>query len=366
MYPDGLHHDAMDDPRAGDEKPAGYGKRELERDDREDPREQRAGGDPQPEPARDEAHLSPFAAARGDVAGEGERRCSDGRRADPLNQSKEGEAGGRGDPAEEGGGRCHEDEPRDDQGLPPDPVGEPAERQLEDEPGDHERAERDAEAERSFVETLVELLLERCHHGERPRHQQGRERRAEYCRGEQCTVEGPEPVRGHGAVDRDVVNPQLDQQDRKEDEGTAGEERTLRLELKLLADVGLIGLPNAGKSTLISAASAARPKVADYPFTTLVPNLGVVRYGGYLTFVMADIPGLIEGASEGQGLGTRFLRHVERTDLFLHLVDISDLQPGDPIDNFELINTELVRHNPALASKPQLVVLTRIDLAEVR
>jgi GTP-binding protein len=148
--------------------------------------------------------------------------------------------------------------------------------------------------------------------------------------------------------------------------GTAGEERTLRLELKLLADVGLIGLPNAGKSTLISAASAARPKVADYPFTTLVPNLGVVRYGGYLTFVMADIPGLIEGASEGQGLGTRFLRHVERTDLFLHLVDISDLQPGDPVGNFELINTELVRHNPALASKPQLVVLTKMDLTEVR
>ncbi|HKK02067.1 MAG TPA: GTPase ObgE [Desulfuromonadales bacterium] len=148
--------------------------------------------------------------------------------------------------------------------------------------------------------------------------------------------------------------------------GTPGEERTLRLELRLLADVGLIGLPNAGKSTLISAASAARPKIADYPFTTLVPNLGVVRYGGYQTFVMADIPGLIEGASEGQGLGTRFLRHVERTDLFLHLVDLSDLQPGDPVQDFELINAELVRHNPALASKPQLVVLTKMDLTEVR
>jgi GTP-binding protein len=148
--------------------------------------------------------------------------------------------------------------------------------------------------------------------------------------------------------------------------GTEGEERWLRLELKLLADVGLLGLPNAGKSTLISAVSAARPKIADYPFTTLVPNLGVVRCGGFKTFVMADIPGLIEGASEGQGLGTRFLRHVERTDLFLHLVDLSDLQEGDPLERFELINRELARHNPELMRKPQLVVLTKIDVSEVR
>jgi GTP-binding protein len=148
--------------------------------------------------------------------------------------------------------------------------------------------------------------------------------------------------------------------------GTEGEERSLRLELKLLADVGLLGLPNAGKSTLISALSAARPKIADYPFTTLVPNLGVVRSGSFKTFVMADIPGLIEGASEGQGLGTRFLRHVERTDLFLHLVDLSDLQEGDPMERFELINRELTRHNPALMRKPQLVVLTKTDVSEVR
>jgi GTP-binding protein len=148
--------------------------------------------------------------------------------------------------------------------------------------------------------------------------------------------------------------------------GTPGEERSLQLELKLLADVGLVGMPNAGKSTLISAVSAARPKIADYPFTTLVPNLGVVRYGGYKTFVMADIPGLIKGASEGHGLGTRFLKHVERTDLFLHLVDLSDLQSGDPLENFEMINRELLRHKPELLDKTQLVVLSKIDITEVR
>jgi len=148
--------------------------------------------------------------------------------------------------------------------------------------------------------------------------------------------------------------------------GIPGEELWLRLELKLLADVGLVGMPNAGKSTLISVISAAKPKIADYPFTTLVPNLGVVGYGGYKSFVVADIPGLIEGASEGQGLGTRFLKHVERTDLFLHLVDLSDLQPGDPLANFDTINGELARHNPELAAKPQLVVLTKHDITEVR
>ncbi|PLX81531.1 MAG: GTPase ObgE [Desulfuromonas sp.] len=148
--------------------------------------------------------------------------------------------------------------------------------------------------------------------------------------------------------------------------GTPGEERRLRLELKLLADVGLIGLPNAGKSTLISAVSAARPKIADYPFTTLVPNLGVVRYGGFGSFVMADIPGLIEGASEGHGLGNRFLRHVERTDLFLHLVDLSELQPGDPQENFATLNNELMCHNPEMAKKPQWIALTKQDLPEVR
>nr|WP_321368851.1 GTPase ObgE [uncultured Desulfuromusa sp.] len=148
--------------------------------------------------------------------------------------------------------------------------------------------------------------------------------------------------------------------------GIAGEVKSLRLELKLLADVGLVGLPNAGKSTLISALSAAKPKIADYPFTTLVPNLGVVPYGGFKTMVIADIPGLIAGASDGQGLGTRFLRHVERTDLFLHLVDTSCMQEGDPVDNFEMINAELKRYDESLTGKPQLVVLTKIDVPEVR
>ena len=140
----------------------------------------------------------------------------------------------------------------------------------------------------------------------------------------------------------------------------------MRLQLKLLADVGLIGLPNAGKSTLISSVSAARPKIADYPFTTLVPNLGVVKHGDFRSFVMADIPGLIEGASDGQGLGTRFLRHIERTDLFLHLVDLSGLQQGDPLQNFDQINRELERYNSELAKRPMLVVFTKQDITEVR
>ncbi len=148
--------------------------------------------------------------------------------------------------------------------------------------------------------------------------------------------------------------------------GIPGETKSLRLELKLLADIGLVGLPNAGKSTLISSLSAAKPKIADYPFTTLVPNLGVVPYGGFKTMVMADIPGLIAGASEGHGLGTRFLRHVERTDLFLHLVDASCMQEGDPLENFQMINAELDRYDKTLTGKPQLVVLTKIDVPEVR
>ena len=146
--------------------------------------------------------------------------------------------------------------------------------------------------------------------------------------------------------------------------GRAGEARELRLELKLLADVGLLGLPNAGKSTLIRAVSAARPKVADYPFTTLVPNLGVVRLGTEQSFVIADIPGIIEGAAEGAGLGLRFLKHLERTRLLLHLVDVAPIdEASDPIADFETIAAELARHDPALASRERWVVLNKIDAA---
>ena len=144
-------------------------------------------------------------------------------------------------------------------------------------------------------------------------------------------------------------------------EGSAGEERELQLELKLIADVGLVGFPNAGKSTLISTISAAKPKIADYPFTTLEPHLGVVDLGDFRTFVVADIPGLIEGAHEGAGLGDRFLRHVERTKLLLHLIDLSSLAGRDPVEDYEKINRELRAYDPRLAEQPQIVVGTKLD-----
>ncbi len=143
--------------------------------------------------------------------------------------------------------------------------------------------------------------------------------------------------------------------------GRPGGEREMQLELKLIADVGLVGFPNAGKSTLISVISAAKPKIADYPFTTLEPNLGVVDLGEYKTFVVADIPGLIEGASEGAGLGDRFLRHVERTKLMLHLVDVSSISGRNPVEDYEIINRELANYNQDLAVRPQIVVATKLD-----
>ncbi|NLC57632.1 MAG: GTPase ObgE [Armatimonadetes bacterium] len=144
--------------------------------------------------------------------------------------------------------------------------------------------------------------------------------------------------------------------------GEPGEERRLRLQLKLLADVGLVGFPNVGKSTLISRVSAARPKIADYPFTTLVPNLGVVRLDSWQSFVMADIPGLVEGAHEGAGLGHQFLRHVERTRVLIHLLDVSGMTGRDPVADYHTINRELAAYSPRLASLPQLVALNKVDL----
>jgi len=157
---------------------------------------------------------------------------------------------------------------------------------------------------------------------------------------------------------------------REHEDGFPGEERHLRLELKLLADAGLVGFPNAGKSTLISVISAARPKIANYPFTTLAPNLGVVNADGGTgkegreigrTFVVADLPGLIEGAHEGAGLGIRFLRHVERTRLLVHLIDTSDSNADDPVHSFEIIHSELAAFSESLTRKPMIVVATKLD-----
>jgi GTPase len=144
--------------------------------------------------------------------------------------------------------------------------------------------------------------------------------------------------------------------------GEPGETQTLKLELKLLADVGIIGLPNAGKSTLITAVSSARPKIGNYPFTTLTPSLGVVRTDRTEPFVVADIPGLIKGAHQGTGLGTKFLRHIERTRILVHLIDASDVDPDHPLSGYEIINHELAMYDEKLAQKPQIVVLNKLDL----
>jgi GTP-binding protein len=153
---------------------------------------------------------------------------------------------------------------------------------------------------------------------------------------------------------------------RQAEPGTPGEQRTLRLELKLLADAGLLGYPNVGKSTFLSKVSRARPKIADYPFTTLTPNLGVVGLSDGRSFVLADIPGLIEGAAEGAGLGHRFLKHVERTRVLLHLLEVSPGEGREPERDFDTINRELAEYDEELARRPQIVALSKIDLTEAR
>lgn len=167
---------------------------------------------------------------------------------------------------------------------------------------------------------------------------------------------------GRGGLGNTCFKSSTNRAPRQTTSGTPGESRNLRLELKVLADVGLLGLPNAGKSTLIRAVSAAKPKVADYPFTTLVPNLGVVKVDRLRSFVMADIPGLIEGAAEGAGLGIRFLKHLARTRLLLHVVDIAPWDGSDPVDNVDAIAGELQLFSPALAARERWLVLNKIDL----
>ena len=148
--------------------------------------------------------------------------------------------------------------------------------------------------------------------------------------------------------------------------GEPGETKKVKLELKLLADVGIIGLPNAGKSTLITTVSSARPKIGNYPFTTLTPSLGVVETDRGEPFVVADIPGLVKGAHKGTGLGIRFLRHIERTRILVHLVDVSAIDSDDPLHGYDTINKELAKYNQKLAEKPQIVVLNKIDLPDTR
>jgi GTP-binding protein len=149
---------------------------------------------------------------------------------------------------------------------------------------------------------------------------------------------------------------------RAAERGKKGQERNIRLELKLIADVGLVGMPNAGKSTLISRCSAARPKIADYPFTTIEPVLGIVELSGFRRFVMADIPGLIEGAHSGAGLGDKFLKHIERTTILAHVLDIMPTDGSDPVENYSAIRRELERYSKALTEKQEIIVANKIDL----
>jgi len=167
---------------------------------------------------------------------------------------------------------------------------------------------------------------------------------------------------GKGGKGNKAFATSVNQTPRNAEAGKQGQERNIRLELKLIADVGLVGMPNAGKSTLISRCSAARPKIADYPFTTIEPVLGIVELSDYRRFVMADIPGLIEGAHAGAGLGHEFLKHIERTTLLVHILDIMPSDGSDPADNYRAIRSELEKHSKTLAAKPEIIVANKIDL----
>lgn len=170
---------------------------------------------------------------------------------------------------------------------------------------------------------------------------------------------------GRGGLGNTRFKSSINRAPRKITNGTHGEARHLKLELKVLADVGLLGMPNAGKSTLITAMSQAKPRIADYPFTTLHPNLGVVRVGQLQSFVMADVPGLIEGASKGAGLGIQFLKHLQRTELLLHLVDIAPLNPdAKPADHVRAIANELGNFSEDLAAKPRWLIINKVDLLD--
>jgi GTP-binding protein len=167
---------------------------------------------------------------------------------------------------------------------------------------------------------------------------------------------------GKGGRGNKAFATSINQTPRQTEPGKNGQERNLRLELKLIADVGLVGIPNAGKRTLISRCSAARPKIADYPFTTIEPVLGIVELSDYRRFVMADIPGLIEGAHAGAGLGHEFLKHIERTKILVHIIDIMPTDGSDPVENYKAIRGELENYSKALAQKPEVIVANKIDL----
>lgn len=169
-------------------------------------------------------------------------------------------------------------------------------------------------------------------------------------------------IGGKGGWGNKAFATSINQTPRQAKSGKKGQERNLRLQLKLIADVGLVGLPNAGKSTLISRCSAARPKIADYPFTTLEPVLGIVELSGFRRFVMADIPGIIEGAHDGAGLGYDFLKHIERTTILAHIVDIIPIDGSDPVENYQAIRNELKQYSSALAQRQEVIVANKTDL----